>query len=378
MQMQNIASISSSASRTGVLPGTIRSIQYLRGVAAVAVLIAHAFSLAADDRLPYLVLPGRFGVILFFVISGFVITVVTGHELFDPVTFARKRFVRVVPFYWLVTLATAAAALLAPSLFKRTVFDLVNLAKSLLFIPYYDVYAGRTPPPIQPLMKLGWTLNYEIFFYIAFALLFFLSARARAATLVIGFGLLYLAGLLFPSESAIWTFYSNHFILFFCLGVVIGLAYIDGHFARIGRGAALAMWLGAGVLAFVLGAWGITMPGVARDFAIGAMSGLLVCAALRTEIAGRLRDLPSLQLLGDASYSIYLVHLFWLGALGGVGRKLGMDDGLVTYLALVALGCVGGLASGIIVHRFIEKPLVAATQRLFGRAAPQRVVPTRN
>lgn len=136
------------------------TIQYLRGLAAALVLASHAllYPLVEPDlgfgRLGWL------GVILFFVISGFIMVTVTGESRFSARDFLRRRFIRVVPMYWAATLIAALLALAVPHLFKTTVYDTGEVVLSLLFIPFYNPASGG----IHPLYKLGWTLNYEVFF----------------------------------------------------------------------------------------------------------------------------------------------------------------------------------------------------------------------
>ena len=162
------------------------TIQYLRGFAAMLVLASHAllYPLTGDNlgfgRLGWL------GVILFFVISGFIMVVVTGEGRFSAPAFLRRRFIRVVPMYWGATLLAALLALLVPHLFKTTVYDTGQLLMSLLFVPFYNPVSHG----IHPLYKLGWTLNYEVFFYVCFALLAFLGAQSRVIWLTVAFATL--------------------------------------------------------------------------------------------------------------------------------------------------------------------------------------------
>src|SRR6185503_10623153 len=85
-------------------------------------------------------------------------------------------FVRVVPLYWILTLLMAAAVLLAPQMFKQTVFDLSHFLKSLAFVPAFN---PSRPNEVTPLLTPGWTLNYEIFFYLAFGFVFFSRASPK-------------------------------------------------------------------------------------------------------------------------------------------------------------------------------------------------------
>src|SRR5215207_9375176 len=113
------------------------SVQYLRGFAALVVVAAHAtvHPLPAATHATWLA--SAFGVTLFFVISGYIMVVISGPGSFDPVDFMRRRIVRLVPLYWTVTLSVAALTLAVPSAFKRTSFDLEHIVASLLFLPMH-------------------------------------------------------------------------------------------------------------------------------------------------------------------------------------------------------------------------------------------------
>ena len=168
----------------------IYSIQYLRGLAAVSVLIAHVLlqPLAALDQ--NFVRVGTFGVLLFFVISGFVMVVATDGAAFNPFDFIRKRLQRVVPLYWAATFFTAMVCAVAPWALKNTTLTTSSLLHSLFFIPF-----SRANGEMVPLMKLGWTLNYEMFFYGIFACAFWLPRLARVCVVSAILGILVVAGL---------------------------------------------------------------------------------------------------------------------------------------------------------------------------------------
>ncbi|MHA6691511.1 acyltransferase family protein [Devosia sp. A449] len=190
------------------------SIQYLRGLAAIFVLASHALLYPiVEHHIGYGRL-GWLGVILFFVISGFIMVAVTGEGRFSAGDFLRRRVIRIVPMYWGATLIAAALALLAPQLFKTTVYDTGQLLLSLLFIPFYNPVSEG----LHPLYKLGWTLNYEVFFYVCFALLAFFGAGARVLWLTIAFTALAVTGALLQPEPAIPQFYTSFMPLAFVPG----------------------------------------------------------------------------------------------------------------------------------------------------------------
>lgn len=126
------------------------SIQALRGLAALFVVFQHVRFLNF----------GAFGVDIFFCISGFMIMFTTEKS---TKYFFRKRLVRILPLYYLMTLGTYLSLLLFPSMFQQTRHDFSYLVKSLLFIPF-DIGSGA----IQPLVRIGWTINCEMLFYLLF------------------------------------------------------------------------------------------------------------------------------------------------------------------------------------------------------------------
>lgn len=337
------------------------TIQYLRGLAAVLVLASHAllYPLVEHDlefgRLGWL------GVILFFVISGFIMVVVTGEGRFSALDFLRRRAIRIVPMYWGATLLAAALALLAPQLFKTTVYDGTQLILSLLFIPFYNPVSEG----IHPLYKLGWTLNYEVFFYVCFALLAFLGAGARVVWLTAAFTALAVIGLLFTPEPAIPQFYTSFMPLAFCAGAWLGLATLRGRIGALSHRAVYAvMVIGlAGLLEGFVWDRGVVEDIVAFvGFAIFASALLLL--AVRYE--SRLPRIALLERIGDASYSIYLVHIYEVAVLSGLAFKLLDPADLWADYLVAIVSIAGGTIAGLIVYELVERPLLRVFNKLFG------------
>lgn len=340
------------------MPGKIVAIQYLRAIAALLVLASHALLYPlATENLGYGRL-GWLGVILFFVISGFIMVSVTDAGRFDGGAFLRRRITRVVPLYWSFTLLAAGLALLAPQLFKTTTFDGNQLALSLAFIPFYNAASHG----LHPLYKLGWTLNYEMFFYVCFALLAVFTARGRVVGLTLAYAVLALAGFLLAPQSAIPQFYTSFLPLAFVAGCWIGLGHVEGKIARLPGAALLALAL----LAFLGLVEGFVWDrGVVED--ASAFAGLLgfsggaVILGLRYEpLVPRLAWLEG---LGNASYSIYLIHIFAVALMAGMGLKLiGTDfPGLVPVITVLAIGA--GMWMGLLLYRYVEQPLLQRLRR---------------
>lgn len=129
-------------------PGQLEFIQALRGLACLFVMLCHT----------YYTKFGVYAVDFFFVISGFVIMYSTQEK--KP--FWKRRLVKIIPLYWFVTIVTGFFVFVFPQLFRSYEVSWEYLFKSLFFIPYTH---SRIK---QPLLGVGWTLNYEMLFYLVF------------------------------------------------------------------------------------------------------------------------------------------------------------------------------------------------------------------
>jgi exopolysaccharide production protein ExoZ len=219
---------------------------------------------------------------------------------------------------------------------------------SLLFLPHHDP-AGAVAPVIVP----GWTLNYEAFFYVTFALTLLAPRGRRATILTLGLGLLCLAGLaLRPTGSAILATYTDPLILEFVAGVWLAKAAAAGDLGRtnasLGAVAAGLVILGGVAVA------GLDASGWARLAEWGLPALLIVWGALGLEGAGRLPRWPALKLLGDASYSIYLAHGLALSAAFRIGEGLDLPTAVQLWL-----GIPFAVLAGLLCHLLVEKPLLA-------------------
>ena len=370
MRALNYVTNGNNGRGAGVIENGMRqkfiTIQYLRGLAAMLVLASHALLYPLlEENLGYGRL-GWLGVILFFVISGFIMVVVTGEGRFSPLGFLRRRFIRIVPMYWGATLLAAVLALAAPQLFKTTVYDTGQLVLSLLFVPFHNPVSGG----IHPLYKLGWTLNYEVFFYVCFALLAFLGAQSRIVWLTATFTGLAVLGALFQPEQAMADFYTSFMPLAFCAGAWLGLATLRG---RLGT-----MSIGAIHVVLILGLGGL-VEGFAVDRGLVedgfAFIGFVMFASALVLLAVRFeRHLPRvavLEQIGDASYSIYLVHIYEVAILAGLAFKLLDPADLWADYFVAAVSVAGGTIAGLLLYRFVEQPVLRLCNSLLSGRQPK-------
>ncbi|MGB3457099.1 MAG: acyltransferase [Litorimonas sp.] len=345
-------------------PTRLDWVQALRGLAALLVLVSHLAQIEARSVASPLLPPsaewGKMGVDLFFVISGFIMVYVTrdwqGASGRRVPEFLFARASRIYPLYWIVSAALLGVWLVRPDLVFSSSPNEPQLLNSVLLVPAYA----------YPMLEVGWTLVYEMMFYILFALLLILPARLRVMGLLAWAAIVatgYIAGA--QSGSALLFHLFSPLVLEFIAGALCGFVFlrVEGT-RRLGLGLAVAglagllLWFGIGGTFEDQGprVWRLTLPGCA-----------LVLGAAWLDRHGMAAPRLAVQ-LGDWSYSLYLTHLLSLALIG----KLWVLAGLSGAPTLVFLGTATLIAVGVaaLTYRWIEVPLIArargARQALFG------------
>jgi exopolysaccharide production protein ExoZ len=329
----------------------IESIQMLRGVAALMVVFVHL-----DNQLKYLgyrVLGSgwlAFGVDIFFVISGFIMWVsVERRPGITAATFFRHRLERIAPLYWLISTGLLAVTFVAPQLLRTTVFSPWHALASFLFLPARHPVTGD----FWPLLIPGWTLNYEMLFYVLFALAIARSAgssRRRFANVAMLITAVVLIGLSLQARVDVMHFYSNPIMFEFLAGIMVGIVYRK----RLVRSSPL--WLTALASGFLMLWMGQPLDG------FSALTNLLAATLI---VAGALFSpplrVPGLRALGDASYSLYLTHVVMLAAVGHLWslgfQQWGSGPFIVTELA----AC---LAGALLCYHLVELPITERLRKL--------------
>lgn len=343
----------------------------MRALAAFLVVLYHARLLTPLGQ----ALPldfGRAGVDIFFVISGFIIQHVAARDdAGRPGAFMAKRLIRVVPLYWMLTVLIGVVVPFLPALAGQAgVPDAGMVIRSLLFVPYFDG-SGQ----IHPVLFIGWTLNYEMFFYVLFAAgLLVRSALTRLVALSIVLMALVAIGFAARPDSAVGITYTSPLLLEFGAGLWLhGLwqRQSDRSFGATSRLAARLVMAGAS-LALVAGA--ILWPTIPDVLKWGIPAVAIVASALMLERPdGRVRH-PLLLRLGEASYAIYLVHPLVIKATSVVAASLFRDAPTLLQAALLLATLLIVGAAGIAVNMLIERPLLVILRR---RILPTRPVPPR-
>lgn len=293
-------------------PGRIPSIQVLRAIAALSVVLGHAVYEAKvfDGGGFYLgLLNGDFwaaGVDLFFIISGFIMMWSFGNRFGQPAAsrgFLLRRATRILPLYWAFTFAMICATLLVKDRLEGAVFTVDHAILSLFLVPHIAPNGG-----IHPILSLGWTLIYEAFFYLSFAFCLLLPRRLGLIALVSIFLIAFAAAhstLALP--QALKLFWGDAVMFEFLLGVALYLVQRDGRLSLPRLTAVLVASLLIGVAAWSWGAWSAN-----RLWHYG-----LPCLALFAIVFAGLTRVERVWLLllvviGEASYTLYLSHPFIL------------------------------------------------------------------
>jgi exopolysaccharide production protein ExoZ len=341
---------------------TIEGIQYLRGIAAMMVVFHHVRHVFGD--VSGWTNFGETGVDIFFVISGFIMAYMTplsrdkmADRLSDMRRFWLKRFIRIVPLYWI-------ALPLSVVVLKIGLIDL-PLINDFLFIPRFNFHF---PTEIWPALVPGWTINYEMFFYLLFGLSILFGGRRMLVTALLIITLA-IAGAYWQFDSALMRFYTSSIMVEFLFGMLLHSVW--RYLSAIGAGRRRWIWWlsvlgGFGVLA-------ISLPGP-RFLAYGLPAVFIVLGAMFAFEGVRV---PLLRILGDASYSIYLFHLLSFTVSWHVVSLLRLSPAVPDDLIPVfAIYVVVAACAGIVLHHLLEKPLVRtgnALIRYFDRSRTSRV-----
>jgi exopolysaccharide production protein ExoZ len=337
----------------GTFVKTIWSIQTLRAIAALAVVIVHitfnASGYTGNAVIAEVGSFGHIGVDIFFVISGFIMYLMIDARNISTAEFLIDRASRIWPAYiicsfLLLVLAVAGRSLVVPSSY--------DFALSLLLIPHF-----APSHEIVPYLVVGWTLSYEIFFYAILAIS--LVARPRHISLMAGilFALI-ISGMMFHPESPVGKTFTDPILLEFLCGVGIGVLW-RRKIVLPKPVAILAIVSALGIATLFFREVG---TGWERFFHRGIPAMLIVAGSLSFEEKWIFKTRLGL-LLGAASYSIYLTHLLVLIMFGRIWKITGIPSEAV----LIAVPLIGSVICGVAFHLLIEIPTTRAARILMSK-----------
>lgn len=338
------------------------TLQAGRALAAIFVVFFHAHVFFIPERLyPGLSISRAFnmgyaGVEFFFVLSGFIMILVHRRDIGVPERagrFMTKRVLRILPFYWVVTLLLVALLVLQGGASG----DRLSLERFLFSMALVPMPDGS---PL--LIGAAWTLSHEFLFYALFCIML-IAPKPGMAIFAIWFAII-CALLLDRPLSYGWDFFFAPYNLLFGMGMIAAL-----YFRRLPRGLAVPASV-LGIAAFLATGLAdaydaVDMSHATRTISFGIAAALAILGLTALEVAAPLRVPRSLVFLGDASFAIYLVHGTALPiatkALVAIGLA-SMVPPIICLLVLVGLSVV----AGSLAHIYLEKPLIAVLRRRLG------------
>ncbi len=340
-----------------------QSLQAGRGIAAVAVVLYHSEGLLSVSKYwgkqSYVFLSGASGVDFFFVLSGIVILHAHLKDINRPQglgAYIQKRFKRIYPIYWIILFSLLSMYFVFPGLGKGFERQGSSIVDSVILLPIFQ---------LETIIPVAWTLQQEVMFYVAFG---FLIWNKNWGRLIL----------------AVWM-----------LGSVVALRKSSGH-------SLIGVYFMPQHLLFGMGMVGrllwerVQWRGL--FLAVFGVSGFIICAAYQTAVRPSLRFLPLaygffallailgcmliekrrplkipkvLMILGDASYSLYLVHYAVISAAAKPLYRIWLRHPTplaFQFIALVSLA----IGAGLVVHYLVEAPLLALMSKSLPR---ERKVP---
>lgn len=343
---------------------TIVGIQLLRAIAALSVVYLHC---AANAR--HVPVSGSFGVDIFFVISGFVIAYVVSRSG-DTEKFLAKRIIRIEPMYFLATLTMVLAVTYFPGVIKSTELSLSGFVKSILFVPGPENMA-------RPILPQGWSLNYEMFFYVVMYLcILFVKNKKYLTTACVSTIVAVIAVLFFvDTKSFILNYYETSRFLEFIYGIALYHAYTlyekNQHLIIINRYVKTVTLTTLMVLCYGF-LFYCEMNGIqwlSRGICFGIPSLLLVSAVLffENEIKRHYNIVLHFFVeLGEASYVMYLIHhhvvVFFSRAV--FDKVIKTNGALIYEIIKIIITVVLTIAVSLLVHIFIDTPIQRYLKRV--------------
>ena len=342
----------------------LSSLQAGRAIAATAVAAFHLSGMMGEPRyggervFHDWVARGNLGVDFFFVLSGFIILYAHEKDIGHPERwreYARRRFVRVYPVYWLYTLLFVLAFAVLGGAGAHVPTGAVDIATSVSLLRFSDA----VPP-----LPVAWSLYNEVFFYAMFALLILnlrLGLLAFFAWALACLAMFHHMDGTPPDALRAYTALCN---LWFFFGMGAYLLY-----KRLPTGV-VPLALGAAILAYSAT---LNLDHVLWPFLLVTGLSLAIAGIARLEAGGQLRCPGWLVFVGNASYTIYLVHTPVSGVLlkaAIMSGAHGVLGGEATFILVLA----GTLLAGCMAYAAVEKPLLRrlGTPRVKDRDARAR------
>ncbi len=338
----------------------IYNIQALRGIAVLLVVLYHILPVEKKYNSEFIIVPevfklGTIGVDIFFIISGFIMFVVTENyhkSVKKYFKFMYSRLSRIYPLYWFFSLLILPVLFLKPEWVNSSQDGDVNLISSFLLFPTES----------KPLIMVAWSLIHEIYFYIVYGVLLLFLRRSQIGVFCISWFVLIIGlNLFFDFENPLILLITDPLTIEFIIGVLLGLFYIKTtNKSFISSNFLLRLPFILFPIMYVLFLDFFENESL-RVITFGLPSLILVYCALELEKKRVLFNKFLIQ-IGDASYSIYLSHVLVLNVVGKILVLFNFQGFLFEILMVITMFFLA-IVFGLLNYRFIEKPMLLFFKR---------------
>lgn len=357
--------------------GKLNSIQYLRAAAALLVVYCHSIDIQknfGDLRQSHFFNLENFGAIgvdIFFVISGFIISYIsqTQSGTAAAMDFSKKRWLRIAPVYYVASFMLMLVFLYSGAGYLNK----QSIIKTLTIVPLLDSGTEAW----NSIIAIGWTLSFELLFYTLFAIAIAGKAKSKDLFLVGSVCILVTAGILFPDRQQIqWSFLTNPVSLEFCFGILLSMLYKSN--VRLPQSLSW-LFIATGVslmICLILFGYGDipdssrTIDGsnsFMRVLLWGIPSAILSLGFIFLEKVSTVKYFSNrfVLLIGNASYSIYLIHITVFVLIAALIKRVPLMKMIAFEYGDILLFFNIGFAviCGCLFHLGIEKSLL----RKFGK-----------
>ena len=330
-------------------------LQVYRGIGALLVVLFHINQMSTErlNQVTFFNLfeAGWSGVDYFFVLSGFIMVYVHRSAIGKPEqlkSFLVKRAVRIYPIYWIITLIVLAFFLVVPGFANNKDLNIQQIFVSLLLLPQNN----------KPILDVGWTLTYELYFYLLFSVAIWFKPKYTVPILsswLFVTLLHYLKVINFGGEAFLLNVIFGNMNLEFVLGGLAGYIVI-----KFGSTIGKYRWMlfGLANLGYLVSLviFSTTKLDLDRISTFGVIAALLIVGSAAIDLNDSPKVPKILTYFGDASYSIFLIHSPIVSAITKVLEKANLGKYFDGFFApsLVALMAV---VAGCLFYSLIEKPL---------------------
>jgi peptidoglycan/LPS O-acetylase OafA/YrhL len=347
-----------------------RHIPILDGVRAISILLVVTYHPAYPEVWP--IFHGGTGVSIFFVLSGFLITLLSLREesKYGDVNlraFYIRRLFRIGPLFMLAFLLYCVLILGLNMEPERRDSFVANIPYYLLFLPEHSIYFDASPLPVP--FDGSWSLGIEEKFYFVWPLLGFVVLRFRNRARLVVLTLVAVAATISGWVGGSWgTALAPYGLLAMgcILAILLSTPRSYGAVSRLGQ----TRWLVP--LLLVITTIQLSTKQILPTYPFYVLYGIVITAVMAGLVTSRARWLGVLStrpmvLLGQLSYGLYLFHNFGLN----LAEKLIPQTSFLLSLVSTLLGLGASVLGVWIVHKLIELPCNRLGHRLASRQRPQ-------